>query len=807
MIKVFNSLDSLFQFMEEDRNWEGAHSTIRNRFPVRFVLFENFSDFNKFVNNCPDWVFSCSITDLIEKGQDDLLPTYTELSNKVREQIRLKPTSNYIVYPFSELARFYNADEFRALVKTVSAYQPDAEAQRKKLRIYIPIVGMHGKMGSIIDSPQTFVWEYKSSSEEDKGIYRLIITPETYGISGLETDYSIVKDFRHWLDLWRLGGNVKSNIISTSRSIRLKAKNAQPDNAFNYVECKNAFEFLINGLRLDFGSLDFREEELQYWEQLVDKIDVENFNFHDFINAHFGAFEIKNGIDFIKIWVDCDSLFDRWLISLYYKSTNANGYVRDVLDNCQSLSNAELFGNIATHILEINATDADINERRDALKEAAFRDIKITDLAEKKLNAKLNALLCGTQEDRYTAISYMTAFTRSERETIVKAYGSGQLSHQDLQRIYPALYHYVSPLTIGLPPENLWIVNYFDAYRKAKTANNADKVLNLLHEKNEKPSTFAAWHDNFKTVKTILHNRPDIDVYYWIDGLGLDWVPFIISIIERYKQEKVYLNEIYVATAILPTTTSVNRPQLESLLPIGQKIDKIGDLDNFAHKHTGQYPSYIIDELHIVENAISKVLKEYNGKKIAFISDHGITYTAQYGTGLSLAGVESDHEGRKAIKTDGTPIADNKYLILDDNRTLCSLTEASLTAKTPTSHGAHGGATPEEVLVPIIIVSPNKNASNFTVNLKNDEVNSTNPVLNFDIRGLSSVDVPTLNYNGATYILTNTNGTIYTSERLALTDTANTATVLINGESFGKFNIKVSTGAQEEDLFGDLIIR
>lgn len=180
-----------------------------------------------------------------------------------------------------------------------------------------------------------------------------------------------------------------------------------------------------------------------------------------------------------------------------------------------------------------------------------------------------------------------------------------------------------------------------------------------------------------------------------------------------------------------------------------------------------------------------------------------MTYTAQYGIGLSLAGVESDHEGRKAIKTNGTPIADNKYLILDDNKTLCSLTEVSLTAKTPSGHGAHGGATPEEVLVPIIIVSPNKNASNFTVNIKNDEVDSTNPVLSFEIRGLSSVDVPTLSYNDVTYTLNNTGGAIYTSERLALTDTANTAIVFINGESFGNFNIKVSTGAQEDDLFGD----
>ena len=112
MLKVFDSLNALFQHMEEDRNWEGAESTLRNRFPVRFVLFENFADFNEFVNNSPDWVFSCSVTELMEDGNDDLIPTFTELSEKIREQIRLKPTNNYMVYPFSELARFYKEEEF-----------------------------------------------------------------------------------------------------------------------------------------------------------------------------------------------------------------------------------------------------------------------------------------------------------------------------------------------------------------------------------------------------------------------------------------------------------------------------------------------------------------------------------------------------------------------------------------------------------------------------------------------------------------------------------------------------------------------
>ena len=252
---------------------------------------------------------------------------------------------------------------------------------------------MQGKMGQLINSPQTFVWDYKTNSQDDSGIYRLIVTPNTYGVTGLDKDNSVIKNFRQWLELWRLGGGVKNDIICSSRSIRLKFKNAQPDNAFTYVECSNAYDFLVNGLNLDLGNPIFCEDELQYWEQLADIIDVETFNFQDFIKSYFGAFEIKNGLDFIKIWFDCANSFERWLITLYYKSTCNCGYIRNVLDFCQNLSNAELFSNIATHILEISANSADIKERSEALKQAVAHNIKITDFAEKKLNAKLNAML------------------------------------------------------------------------------------------------------------------------------------------------------------------------------------------------------------------------------------------------------------------------------------------------------------------------------------------------------------------------------------------------------------------------------
>ena len=50
MYKTFSSIDDLYREMEADKHWTGADSGFRNRYPVRFVLFENFGDFGDFVD-------------------------------------------------------------------------------------------------------------------------------------------------------------------------------------------------------------------------------------------------------------------------------------------------------------------------------------------------------------------------------------------------------------------------------------------------------------------------------------------------------------------------------------------------------------------------------------------------------------------------------------------------------------------------------------------------------------------------------------------------------------------------------------
>lgn len=799
MHKSFQSLDELFDYLKVDKEWEGAEATMHNRYPIRFILFENFADFNEFVINRPSGVYKFSIDYLVDKNYLDIFPTFTDLSDNIKKYVKALPTNDFVIYPFSEMVRFYSKREFDSLVKTIRGYQPPEDAQLAHLRLYIPIVGMQGKMGPYMNDHQTFVWEYKSPNET--GTYNLILTNgTTYGVSGLERNYSVVRNLYEWLKLWEKGSDVKKNIICISKTIFANAFNAQPDNAFVYTECDSAYKFLTKGLKLDFGGITPNEDEMPQWETLAQNIDLEDFDFETFINERFDTFNIKDSKDFIKTWFECETDFDRWLLAMYYRKISGNhDYICESLDKCINLNTSELFSNIATHIFDTQMSDENIRERRSALEEAMRHDIRITDAAERQTYAKLSAMMCGELEAKYTAIRLMTAFTDSDRCLIIESLGKGKISLSDVEKIYPELYHYMRPLSIQLGNANQWITEYFEAYRCSKIANNAALVAPLLAQKNANQSTFQHWLDNLKTVKTLLHNRHDIDKFYWIDGLGVDWIPFISYVIQKHNVDNIYLNEAYVSRAILPTTTAVNKAKLVELVVDGSKLEKIGDLDSFAHQHK-DFPQYIIDEMRIVEDAVHKILTQYNGKKIAFVSDHGLTYLAQYGQGLNLAGVVSDHEGRTAVVTSGTAVSDNKYCILDDCKTLCALTEDSLTSKTSKSHGAHGGATPEEVLVPIIIVSNQPNANVYAADILTNEIDGTNPVARLKIRGLNSIDVPVLEYNSTTYSLVRESRDIFVSEKLNLVDTATRVTLHIGNYS-KPFIIKISTGAEEDDLF------
>lgn len=802
MYKTFETLHDLCGEMAADKCRTGAGGSLRDRYPLRFVLFENFADFHAFVDECNRHsVFVESMERWMDGGADDQLITYSRLADNFQRFVRSLPAHDYVIAPFSEVARFYDNDkysEFDALVRTMRLTEAPQEAQRQHQRVYVPVIGMQGKMGKYRGDPSIFVWECKS--ERAGASYQLVLTRgTTYGVRNLACKYTVCQTMRQWVSLWKMDGEVSARIICASKAVFDNAGHARPDNAFTYVVCGNAFDFLSKGLGMDFGDVVPDEGDMAFWERLAADVDAVDFCFDDYVCRRFNVAGLDGDVAFAQAWLDSGDSYSRWLLKTYYLLRSpGQTYLGHVLRKCRAESSSELFSLAATEIFGGSPADGWTGERLRLLREAARHNVAITEAAEEKVRAKLASLAADPARGCHYAMRYMSPLTLSERRLMVKWLGEGRIQRDEVKTLFPALYDYTATFRLQLGERREWVNSYFCQYRRSKVADMPTAELGaMLDDKNGDGVKFETWYGMFKTVKTVLHNREDIDVVYWIDGLGVDWVPFIVKAIEGHGVDGVFLNEVYVCAALLPSTTAANRPQLEELSPGG--LRKIGDLDTRAHSSM-PWPDHLLDELDIVRKAVDTVLSKYNGKKIAFVSDHGLTYMARHGRGLALPGIVADHSGRCAVWQGGGVPADDKYVVAEDGRTLCSLRHDSLSAKTCSGLGAHGGALPEEVLVPVVVVSSQKNASACSAELLESDVYSTSPVVRYAIRGLSSIDSPVVLYNGIEYAMHQTGGGVFESERLGLVGTATRVTLKI-GEYSRTDSITVHTGVEEDDLF------
>lgn len=805
--RVFTDMSELLEYAKQDKENEGAGSAQSNRYPIRFVLFENFNDFNDFVDKIgfafSEKVYTIGVEKWLDEDFPDSLITSNELWRRIVGFVKSMPANDIVITPFSEMARFYDdidEKEFESLIRTIRLAESPEQSQSQHQRVYIPIIGMQNKMEKFFKDPNIHIWELSPGVSSEN--YRLILTPgTTYGVKGIEEKHTLCSNLYSWLELWKKPAEIEKRIVCSSQSIFDNADNAQPDNAFSYLVCHNAFEFLTKGLEIDFGKILYKEEDAENWERLAGKIDISNFNFDTFVSKYFAISVVESATDFVHAWFNCGSSFDYWLLSVYYKTkSDCKDYLGKVLSEIETLNTSELFSAIAVAIFKEQRRDSDILQRAELLNEAAKHGAIITDNAEKKLDAKLKAIAADPCKGYNEAVRLLTPLTKAEKRLMIEWVGKEKISLNEVKKKYPQLYSYLHPYRLKTPLD--WIDSYFEEYRKSKIGDNSSEAITkMIAEYNGNTTKFRSWYDEVKTVKTILNNRTDIEVIYWIDGLGIDWVPFIADLVSKHGHEGMYLNEIYIAAAELPTRTENNKRQIESIA--GERLEKIGDIDSFAHQQKN-YPEYIAEEMQIVEEAVEEVLKKYNGKKIAFVSDHGITYLSQRSRGLNLAGVKTDHAGRVAEKDGNTASTDTNYLILDDGKTICALNHKSLGSKVNKGLGAHGGATPEEVLVPIIIVSNQKNSNIFTVNIVNDEIMGNNPVVEFDIKGLSSVDVPEIEYNGVAYSLSEKGAGRYISERINFVNSCKTIVLRIGDSYCRKFDVSVNTGVEEEDIFKNI---
>ena len=703
MNKDFEHIDCLVEEVKKDKAADGASSSMLNRYPVRFILFDNFADSKEFVTELIGLGVTKmqKIVDWMDQEHPDQILTHSYLANCIKQYIEDNSDSDCIIVPFSELARFYDnhtAKEFEALVGDIKGIQATASGSSNRQRIYIPMIGQYGKMSKFFSDSQSVIWHLVRTKQENG--YHLTLTRSTYQVTELEQAFTLVHSVTDWLKVWR-DENAKPDIICTSKSIYALADNAQPDNALSYTVCDNAYEFLTKGLHLDFGEIKYQSEDAINWEKLAREIEYKNFSFEKFFNKYFDIFDLADYTVFVKTWFENPEHFKRWLLATYYTKRFCNkGYICQLLRECKLYNNQEFVSAAALSVFDMDNPEEYLNERAVILSYAYKNKIQLTDNVNDKLYRKLENVALENGYD--TAMRYITGLSVGEKELMIRWIANDHVPVNKLAVLYPELYNYMEKSCGISDIHQKWVLDYMDAYKQAKLSNKYTELISAsINEKNTNSVTFNSWYNQFSTVRTLLSGRKDIEVFYWIDGLGVDWIPFIMRLVEQYKSEGIFLNEIMVARSLLPSKTENNKIDLLKLA--NGELFKKGDLDGFAHKCTF-YPRYIIEEINIVESAVREIISEHAGKKIAIISDHGLSYLSQLRSGYNLGGIKSDHYGRCAITKTGVTTQDDKYVTLDDGQTICSLRHNSLAAKIADGQGCHGGCTPEEVLVPIIIL-------------------------------------------------------------------------------------------------------
>ena len=429
------------------------------------------------------------------------------------------------------------------------------------------------------------------------------------------------------------------------------------------------------------------------WSELLVELNKSNGSLDKVFEQH--GIDAYLGSDFYTRVAGND--YCNWLYFICLKckaDTLSNSYLRFVLELTNRFE--DFVRNALNAIIEIPHSDnrfATFYQERKAL-------------VEKFLESDIADFVVNNRKVVSESIYKLTDGTKAEREEIIAWLSQNGLITQ-VEDIYPALTAYLKKYVFKCTELADLLTEYFEAYKRQKLSNLLESdFLNKVDELAHSPRKF----NRLPTRNEIIDSLDKTDTYlYWLDALGVEYLAFIEGLVQK-RGLSVRVN---IARAELPTITSINRDFFDAWIAHGEKGEKNDELDDTKHRNKGGYnftnnelPIHLAKELDIIAAMIDKAATELalrHCKRFLIVSDHGASRLAvlrrkeeQYGTET-----KGEHSGRccKLFQPYDLPFAaeENGYLVLADYGRFKGSRAANVEV--------HGGASLEEVVVPIIELS------------------------------------------------------------------------------------------------------
>ncbi|MGC9031024.1 MAG: BREX-4 system phosphatase PglZ, partial [Desulfomonilaceae bacterium] len=262
-----------------------------------------------------------------------------------------------------------------------------------------------------------------------------------------------------------------------------------------------------------------------------------------------------------------------------------------------------------------------------------------------------------------------------------------------LASIFPELYYYLTEF----PFDDDSLIEYFALYNRSKILDDAPPELLELARR------FAIEHFlwKFPTRESELeHLRGPTVKVLWIDGLGLEWAGLIR---QKLSDQSGMLVELKVGRAALPTITACN-------LERGRDNEVNHGLDQIAHAYDYSYPDTLLKEIDVVTEIVGAILDLLDKhSRVVVTSDHGLSRSVLHKTRDSQEtpqGCQVKRWGRYAeMQNNATP--DERALAgcLVDNGRVILAHHGRFAGGWGPAKEIHGGATLEEALVPIFVIT------------------------------------------------------------------------------------------------------
>lgn len=467
-----------------------------------------------------------------------------------------------------------------------------------------------------------------------------------------------------------------------------------PNSLYDIKEYRSKYEILlslcpeIGNLPANFGTdaeWDSLYETIEKWGSLEDAL------------IGFGG---KNGLVQAFFRFDEFDAYVKWfyLLSLKIFGGSGNKYLTAAARRSNTVD--ELAAHIYEDILDMEPNHRNFidmyNERKSLLPHLS----QYPDATDK---------FCKVVWSKGTnALAYLSDASMKEKETTIAfldKYGReiGRKNMKDrLKVVYPALSKYLSNYSYG----SSLLDKYFREYKYNKVINHiSDEMRDMVEEQAVKrdyntlldPRSLVV--DSLKAKDTVL---------YFMDALGAVYL--------SYLRDSFYENgfdfSAQIARCDLPSITSVNKDFVEVFKKYGCSVISRKELDELKHEGGESYdyessklPIHLITELEIIDKLVNHLKGSLEkGKRVFIIADHGTSRLAVINEQENKWEVAEKgiHSGRCCPISD---IDEKPEYATESNNFWCLANYDRFKGGRKALVEVHGGATLEEVTIPIIEVS------------------------------------------------------------------------------------------------------